>query len=314
MRSDFDGMDVLVTGGNGFIGSHLSKALAENGANVHVFSLNNGNIKKIPGVRFYRIDVRNYNAVRKAVKSISPKKVFHLAAMVNVSRSLKDMWPVVDVKINGTMNLIRALEKTDYDCFINTGTCEEYGSNKPPFFEGMAPLPVSPYSASNASVTLMCSMLHDVNGIPVTTLRQFTCYGPGQKPRMLIPYVIKSAIENRDISLTEGRQKRDFNYIDDAVDSFLKAAVEKRAIGETINIGTGKSRKVRDVVSDIIKISGSSAKPLFGAVPYREHEIWDIRADISKAKRLLGWEPRTSLSEGLSKTIEWYRTSSARKK
>ncbi|MBI2579914.1 MAG: GDP-mannose 4,6-dehydratase [Candidatus Aenigmarchaeota archaeon] len=306
MSVDFDDMDVLVTGGNGFIGSHLVTALAERGANVHVFSLNNNNIRDIPRVKFFRIDVRDFDAVRNAVKSISPKKVFHLAAIVNVSRDMKDAWPIADVKINGTLNMIRALEGTDYDCFINTGTCEEYGQNKPPFTEDMMPMPVSPYSASNASATIMCKMLHDVNGLPLTTLRQFTCYGPGQKPGMLIPYVITSAIENKDIRLTGGEQKRDFNYVDDAVDSFLKAAVEKRAAGEIINIGTGKSHKIMDVVTSIIKISGSSSKPLFGTVPYREQEIWDIRADISKAESILGWKPATSLAEGLERTIEWY--------
>ncbi len=307
--SSLGGASVLVTGGNGFIGSHLVERLADEGAAVHVLSRSDVNIRGMGNVIFHKADIRDYGAVKNVVNEAEPKKIFHLAAMVNLSREMKDLKPVMETKINGTLNLLNALDGIDYDCFINTGTCEEYGSNHPPFREDMTPRPISHYSAANASVTSICRMLYETNALPILTLRQFTCYGPGQKPSMLIPYVISSAMTGNDIRLTKGEQKRDFNYVDDAVESFMKASAEKRAIGEVINIGTGESRRITDVVASILSITNSSAKPLFGAIPYRKPEIWEIRADISKAERILGWRPVTGMEDGLKRTVEWYRKS-----
>lgn len=307
--SSLGGANVLITGGNGFIGSHLVKRLAGEGAAVHVLSRSDENIRGMENVIFHKADIRDYGVVKNAVNEAEPEKIFHLAAIVNVSREMKDMKPVMETKINGTLNLLNALDGTDYDCFINTGTCEEYGSNPPPFREDMPPRPISHYSAANASVTSICRMLYETNGLPILTLRQFTCYGPGQKTGMLIPYVISSALSGDDIRLTKGEQKRDFNYVDDAVESFMKASSEKRAIGEVINVGTGESRRIMDVVASILSITKSSAKPLFGAVPYRKPEIWEIRANITKAERILGWKPVTGMEDGLKKTVEWYRKS-----
>src|SRR3989338_6571395 len=261
--SSLGGIRVLVTGGNGFIGSHLAERLAGEGAAVHVLSRNDDSIRGMKNVVFHKTDVRDYDAVKKAVDEAEPEKVFHLAAMVNLSREMKDLKPGMETKKNGTLNLLDALDGIDYDCFINTGTCEEYGSNTPPFREDMTPRPISHYSSANASVTSICRMLYEKNGLPILTLRQFTCYGPGQKPGMLIPYVISSALSGNDIRLTKGEQKRDFNYVDDAVESFVKASAEKRAVGEVINIGTGRSHRIMDVVASILSITKSSAKPLF---------------------------------------------------
>ncbi|MDI6721162.1 MAG: SDR family NAD(P)-dependent oxidoreductase [Candidatus Aenigmarchaeota archaeon] len=309
MLSSLDGADVLVTGGNGFIGCHLVRRLIELGASVHVFSLNSNNLHDIiDKINFYRVDVRDYDSVKTNVEKIEPQKIFHLAAVVNVSRDVKEMEPIVDVKIKGTLNLIKSMDDIDCDCFVNTGTCEEYGQNKPPFREDMTPMPVSPYSAANASMTIFCKMLYETNGFPITTLRQFTCYGPGQKPSMLIPYVIISALKKETIKMTGGKQKRDFNYIDDAVESFILASTEKKSLGEVINIGTGESRKIKGVVGMILDMMGNPVVD-FGSVPYRKTEIWDIRADNSKAKTVIGWEPKTSLQDGLKKTIEWYKNS-----
>lgn len=308
MSSPLKDTDVLVTGGNGFIGSNLVRRLIKEEANVHVFSLNNNNLNDIKGkIKFYRIDIKNYDDVKSAIEKISPEKIFHLASVVSLSRDIKDMELIVNTKITGTMNIIKALENVDYDCFVNTGTCEEYGNNNPPFREDMLPMPISPYSAANVSMTFFCKMLYDTNGLPITTLRLFTCYGPYQKPVMLIPYVIRSVIEGNPIRMTKGEQKRDFNYIDDTIKALILSCKEKKSIGEIINIGTGKSHRISDVVNKIINMMRMPVKASFGDMPYRKPEIWDLRADNSKAKKLINWEPETSLETGLKKTIDWYK-------
>ena len=308
MFSSLKDVDVLVTGGNGFIGSHLVRRLASIGARLHLISLNNWNIKGIDGVKFHHTDITDYESVKKSFTEVKPSKIFHLAAEVNLSHELKDAGRIADVKIRGTMNLIRALDGIDYDCFVNTGTCEEYGLNKSPFREDMMPIPITPYSASSAAATLMCKMFHDTNGLPILTLRQFTCYGPGQKSGMLIPYVITSALAGKEIRMTPGEQKRDFNFVEDAVESFLLASVKKSAIGEIINVGTGKSRKVKDVVETILGMMGNPVKPSFD-MPYRKPEIWDLVSDSSKAEKILGWKPKTPFESGLKRTIDWYASS-----
>ena len=143
--SSFSDMRVLVTGGNGFIGSHLVRRLAGEGAAVHVLSRSDENIRGMENVVFHKADIRDYDSVKGVVDEAEPEKVFHLAAMVNLSRELKDMKPVMETKINGTLNLLGALDGKDYDCFVNTGTCEEYGSKTPPFIEDMHTRPISHY-------------------------------------------------------------------------------------------------------------------------------------------------------------------------
>ena len=308
MTPDLKDSEVIVTGGNGFIGSNLVRRLVNMGSKVHVFSLHDDKIRDIKDkIKFYNVDVRDYISVKNACEQIQPDKIFHLASVVNLSRDIRDMDIIMDVKIRGTMNMIKALDNSDFDCFINTGTCEGYGQNTPPFEESMCPMPISPYSSANASMSIFCKMLYESNGIPITTLRQFTCYGPWQISKMLIPYVIKSSIKGDKIILTSGEQRRDFNYVDDAVESFILAATEKNAIGEIINIGTGESHRVYDIVNMIIKLTGGITKPDFGAIPHRKPEIWNIVADNSKAKKILGWEPKTYIEEGLRKTIDWYK-------
>jgi len=301
---------VLVTGISGFIGSHLAERLLKEGAEVHGLVRINSNLWRIQNIKkrfnLHYVDLRDFESVRKAVQSIKPQKVFHLAAYVDVNRSFDVMDEMIEVNIKGTLNLLRALERTDYDCFINTGTCEEYGDNPVPFREDQIPNPVSPYSASKVCTTMFCQMLHKSMGLPIITLRPFLTYGPGQESNMLIPSVIKKAIKRERFEMTEGEQTREFNYVDDIVDGFIKASLTKRAIGEIINIGNGKEYKIKDVVLMILDYMGNPIKTLIGALPYREGETMHFYCDNTKAKELLGAYPKITLEEGLKKTIDWY--------
>jgi nucleoside-diphosphate-sugar epimerase len=300
---------VLVTGISGFIGSHLARRLVAEGAEVHGLVRPGTSLWRIEDlkdqVRFQYADLRDCESVKKVAQITSPQKVFHLAARVDVSRSLEVVEEMIEANIEGTMNLLRALDGVAYDCFVNTGASEEYGDNFAPFKEDQMPNPVSPYSASKAATTMFCRMLYKTKGLPIVTLRPFLTYGPRQEGNMLIPALLRKTIKGETFEMTKGEQTREFNYVDDIVDGFIKAAVTPRAIGEIINIGNGTEYKVRDVVELVLKLMNSSLKPEFGALDYRPGETWHFYCDNTKAKEILGWQPRVGLEDGLRMTIEW---------
>ncbi len=311
MITTLKGAKVLVTGISGFIGSHLARRLVAEGAGVEGLIRNSSDLWRISDlkkhVKLHYADLTDYESVRKAVRDVKPLKIFHLAACVDVSRSFEVMDDMAEVNIKGTLNLLRAAEGTNYDCFVNTGTCEEYGDSPAPFCESQVPNPVSPYSASKVAATMFCRMLHKTKGLPIVTLRPFLTYGPGQENDMLIPSLIKKIIMGEAFEMTEGEQTREFNYVDDIVDGFIKAAVAPGAIGEIINIGNGREYKIREVVEVVLRLMDSPLKPKMGALDYRPGETWHFYCDNAKAGKIMGWQAKISLEEGLKNTIAWFR-------
>jgi len=301
-------VSVLVTGAAGFIGSHLTHKLLKEGAKVHAFDVAKSH--RLDDVRdkivFDVVDLTDLMAVTDAVKGIEPVKVFHLAAKINREPTLDILEQMIRVNVIGSLNILRALEGVDYECFINTGSSEVYGGNKVPFREDQQPFPISPYSASKAAATMFLKMQHETTGCPIVTLRPCPTYGPMQDPVMLIPQIIVSAIQKKNFKMTEGIQTREYNYIDDIVDGFMKAATTKKAAGEIINLGNGVEFRVRDIASKINELMGNPIKIEAGALPYREGEIMRLFCDNSKARKVLGWRPKVGLEEGLRKTIAWY--------
>ena len=301
---------VLVTGVTGFIGSHLARKLLEEGAIVHGMVQEDSDLWRIQDIKervqIHYADLRDYVSVKKVVQRARPQKIFHLAACVDVSRSFEVLDRMIEVNLQGTLHLLQALGDTNYDCLLNTGTCEEYGDNPVPFRENQIPNPVSPYSAAKAATTIFCQMLHKTMGLPIITLRPFLTYGPKQDNAMLIPALIRSALRREDFEMTAGEQTREFNYVDDIVDGYIRASQTDQAIGQIINIGNGREYRVKDVVLRILDLMGNPIKPLLGALPYREGETMHFYCDNSKAKKLLNWHPKTSLEKGLKKTIDWY--------
>ena len=166
--------------------------------------------------------------------------------------------------------------------------------------------PVNAYAASKSAAWLFCNMYHRTHGYPIVTVRPFTAYGPRQSIRVLIPQAILSALRGQDFEMTGGEQTRDFTYVDDVVEGCIRASLSEKAIGQTINLGTGEEHAIKGVVLEVLELMGSTVKPLLGALPYRPGEIWCLYSDSSKAKELLGWQPQVSLEEGLRWTIKWY--------
>ncbi|MBI4552917.1 MAG: SDR family NAD(P)-dependent oxidoreductase [Candidatus Latescibacteria bacterium] len=311
MEATLAGTRVLVTGATGFIGSHLCVALANTGAQV-IALRRPGSSPRWPEsldgrVEWVEADLRDVARLTEAVRAARATRVFHLAAATTVERGFQIVAEMIATNLVGTINLLRALDGTGYECFIQTGSAEEYGAGDPPFQESASLRPVSPYSASKAAATLFCEMYHRTLNCPIIILRPFLVYGPGQSPTKLIPQAIFAALANRDLPMTSGQQTREFTYIDDVIDGYLRAAVTPGAIGQTINLGTGVAYKIVDVVRLIIELTGSTMTPRVGALPDRPGEIWAYQGDHTKAQTVLGWTPAVPLPDGLRRTIAWYR-------
>jgi len=299
---------VLVTGGGGFIGSNLVRRLLKEGAEVYVFDISKSkNIEDVlEYISFYNVDISDFSSVNKVINEILPEKIYHLGGFADPKRSFLDIERIIRINIQGTINLINAMNGKDYDCFIHVGTLEEYGNNPVPFTEKQIPDPMSPYSASKTSAAVFCKMFHKVFGSPTITLRLPVVYGQYQSPKMFIPELIISALLKKDFKMSEGEQSRNFIYVEDIVDGLIKASIKKEAIGEIINLGNEKEYKLKDVVTKVLDLMGNPIKPLIGALPYRNKEIMHYYCDGAKARDILGWYPKIDLDTGLKKTIDWY--------
>jgi len=300
---------VLVTGATGFIGSHLAERLVAEEAEVTLAvepGASKANVTNIlDKVRVHEVDLRDGQRVRELMRECQPSKVYHLAA-VGVTDPGVDPRLAVQVNVIGTLNLLEALSETECDCFVNTGTCYEYGHNIPPMREDQMPDPINAYAASKSAAWLFCNMYHRTLGYPVVTVRPFTVYGPRQSGRALIPQVILHALQGEDFPMTGGEQGRDWIYVDDVVEGYIRASLAEAAVGQAINLCTGKEHTVREVVEKVLELMGNPIQPLIGALPYRRGEIWHLVGDNARARELLGWEPRVTLEEGLRRTISWY--------
>jgi nucleoside-diphosphate-sugar epimerase len=310
--SSLKGCRVFVTGGTGFIGSHLVAALLREGAEVGALIRSSANTGRLQPYRdqlhLVEGDICQTDSLLP-VQTFKPEVVFHLAAY-GVERPLDSVSDAVNVNVQGTTNLLSLFSGklgANLRAFVYTGTDFEYGIGSGLRTECDALCPPNYYAASKSAGWLFCRAFTEIYGIPVVGIRPFLTYGPDQGERRLVPYVILSALAGQDIKLTGGDQVRDFIYVDDVAQGILCAAKVPDAVGGMFNLGTGIGVSLRTVVQRIIELTGSASRPLFGAIPYRKGEICDLRADVSKSLRVLGWSAKTTLDFGLGQAIEWYR-------
>lgn len=302
---------VLITGGSGFIASHLCRRLVKYGAKVFILTKYNSIIDNVRLADIWHkispieADLRNPDAL-KGIISCKPELIYHFAAYNHVGDSFENISEAIDVNSKGTVNLLDAYEK--YERFIYISSSEVYGFQKRvPFSEDMAPFPISPYSVGKYMGELYVRMKSHVYEKPIVILRPFNAFGPFQSPRAIIAEIIIKCLKGEDVITTGGIQTREFNYVENLVDGFILSGIKKEAIGETINMGTGREISIRLLVEKIHKLTASRSRLYIGKIAYRPTEIWRMAAKNKKAKKVLGWEPKVSFEEGLLKTIEWYR-------
>lgn len=308
MEFDWQGKRVLVTGAAGFLARHLIPELLGRGANVTGLSLEKSPSQNMQrNFSYINLDLKDKNRLKEEIKNIKPQKIFHLAAYPDKEAVFENTDECIQNNIQGTLNLIHSLDNTGYDSFIHIGSYKEYSGSKMPFKETDALFPISSYAISKACAEMFCRAYHQLYGLPLVSLRFPTIYGPEQHGQNLIPYLISSCLSVSQLKLTKGEQKRELIYISDVIDALLKASLSRKAHGEIINIGTNKEYTIREIVNLIIKLTNSKIKPEWGAIPYRKNEIWNMKGNNKKAKDILGWKPKTSLRQGLIKTIKHYK-------
>ncbi|MBI4322973.1 MAG: GDP-mannose 4,6-dehydratase [Candidatus Omnitrophica bacterium] len=305
------GQRILVTGGSGFIASHLCHRLVQAGARVFVLTKYNSLIDNVRLAGWWErvtpveADLRNLDSL-KVLRDVKPQVIYHFAAYNHVADSFTHVSEAIDVNGRGTVNLLESYDR--YARFVYISSSEVYGDQRRvPFEETATPCPISPYAIGKYTGELYAKLQWHVRHRPVVVLRPFNAFGPYQSPRAVIAELILACLGGKDVITTEGRQTRDFNYVENLVDGFLLAAQRKQAVGEVINLGSGREISIRELARMIHRLCRSRSRLKIGTLAYRPTEIWRMVADARKAKRLLGWSPRVSLEKGLPHTIAWYR-------
>lgn len=310
-------MKILITGGAGFIGSHLAEKLAykheviilDNMDPYYDFRIKKENIKIVEskGAKFILCDVTNYDFIEKIIKENAIEIIFHEAARPGVRYSIKDPFLPNEVNVIGTLNILKASSDTDVKKVINASSSSVYGNVEYlPFDENQPTLPISPYAVSKLAAEHYCRVFHEVYGLKTISLRYFTVYGPRMRPDLAIPIFTKSILNNElPIIFGNGEQTRDFTYIDDIVDANLKILKTNRADGEVLNIGSGRRVTINYMIDTLKNLLNSDIKSEY--VDPVKGDARDTLANIDKAEKLIGYEPKTSLEEGLRKFIGWYK-------
>jgi len=288
---------VLVTGGNGYLGSFLVKALEKENANVFVVSRNAELL-----YNHFTVDITDFDAIHKVVQEIQPDVVFHLAANISRSRDFAIYNDMAKVNVTGTLNVLQALQNLDAH-FIFTSSSEIYGNNTSPFNENQLPKPVSPYSLSKVNAEMLIQTYCLNHNKKFTNLRIFNFYGEHMPEDFFIPQMINSLKREEDFLMTKGEQTRDFLYVDDVVQALLLTAKNTNSYNETMNVCSGKGTKLNELAAAVNKKMNAKAKIIVGAIPYRDNEVWEMIGDNSKIKQKLGFEPQVNLENGIQRVL-----------
>jgi len=307
----FKGRRVLITGASGFIGANLvHKTLCE-GAFVTILTRNSSNKWRIrevlKDVAEYSVDLLDRDRLEHVILHIKPEIILH-AAVYGGYPSQDDTIKILETNIVGTANLINVCSKIDFELFINTGSSSEYGIKLRPMKEDDVLEPPTPYGVSKASAALYCRAVALSYGRPIVTLRLFSPYGYYEDSKRLIPSVVLSCLRGLNPRVSSPDSVRDFIFVEDVMELYIKAAENRERIaGQIFNAGCGIQQTIGKVVTDIIKLTEANVEPEWNAVsnPRIEPKVW--RADISKTQKLLNWQPKYHLEEGLEKTITWFR-------
>jgi nucleoside-diphosphate-sugar epimerase len=302
------GRRVLIPGGFGFIGSHLLQACLDRGDDVTVISLQRtAPSYPIRGRYDHRqLDLRDGVSVRTSFKGERYHEIFNLSGYISHAPLASDGRAVYEQHLTGLLNILDAIDVVSLKGFVQVGSSDEYGAAPAPQSETMRESPIAPYSAAKVAATHFVEMLARTTHFPGTVLRFFLVYGPGQDNQRFLPQIIRGCLNNMEFPASEGRQLRDFTYIADVVEAMLLAAQKPLAHGKVLNIASGQPLSIRQVVESVVRQCGSG-KPQYGKIAYREGENMALFADVQRAVEVLGWKAKTPFSEGLAKTIDFYR-------
>lgn len=307
---------VLVTGGGGFIGSHLVERLVGLGAAVTSFAHYNSSggrglldqlsLQDQNRVRVVAGDLREYDGLEDAASGA--EIIFHLAAIIAIPFSYLRPEQVMDNNIRSTMNVLNAVRRLGVKRLVHTSSSEVYGTAQRVPIDETHPLEAqSPYAASKIACDKLVQSYHLSFGVPAVTLRPFNTYGPRQSARAILPTIITQALTQKKVFLGAMHPTRDFNYVSDTVEGFIRIAETPGIEGRTYHIGSGKEISIGDAADRIVKLIGENIPVTFDASRIRPStsEVGRLICDSSKARQEIGWEPKVSFDEGLKRTIDW---------
>jgi len=306
--------EYLVTGGAGFIGSNTVRTLVARGLSVRVIDdISTGRRENLDGLEdkidFMQADIRDAAAVAKAVEGI--RYVIHMAAVPSVPKSVDDPLTTSEVNIEGTLKLLIAARDAGVERFVQSSSSSVYGDTPTlPKQEDMKPSPMSPYALSKLTNEHQCRLFYELYGLKTFSLRYFNVFGPRQNPKSQYAAVVPLFIEafqadKSPVIFGDGEQTRDFTYVEDVIAANLACLnASDEAIGGVYNVGCGDRMTVNQLAADIAVVMGKEIKPVYESA--RAGDVRDSQADISRAKKHLGWEPQTEVQDGLRTTVKWF--------
>jgi NAD dependent epimerase/dehydratase len=316
---ELTGKRVVVTGADGFIGSHLTEMLVAQGCRVTAFVYYNsfnswGWLDTVPratldSLDVFAGDVRDQNGVREALKGADV--VFHLAALIGIPFSYHSPDSYLETNVRGTLNVLQASRDLGLERVVVTSTSEVYGTAQyVPIDERHPVQGQSPYSASKIGADKMAESFYRSFGLPVVTVRPFNTYGPRQSARAVIPTIVTQLLAGGgEIRLGSLHPTRDLNYVEDTCRGFLALAGCDEAVGREVNLGSGAEISVGDLARTLIEVVGSDSEIVSEDQRKRpeKSEVERLLADTALVRELTGWEPRVTLRQGLERTVEWFR-------
>jgi UDP-glucose 4-epimerase len=302
---------VLVTGGAGFIGSHLVRSLLDRGDRVRVLdNLSTGSKANLAGleVDFIEGDIRDATVVQECIEGVD--FIFHLAAFISVAGSMEDPLACYDANLNGSLNVLMQASQAGVRRVVMASSAAVYGESESTVDENHPPNPLSPYAASKLAMEQAAKLFSQSFNLETVCLRFFNAYGPRQSPdspyAAAIPKFIQVILAGEPATIHgDGKQTRDFVYVGDIVNAMLLAADGDSIDGSVFNIAGGNSVSINELVGTLQRFFPETPDPVFG--PPRQGDLLFSEADISLAERALGYRPRIDLQEGLGITVEWFR-------
>lgn len=309
----------MVTGGAGFIGSHITKYLLARGEKVRVFdNFSNGkreNLEEAGGAEVVEGDLRNREVLARAMEGVT--HIFHQAAVGSVPRSVKDPFETMTSNSDGTLNLLWKAKEIGVKRVVIAGSSSVYGDTPGmPRVETLSVSPLSPYALSKLNQEIWGKIATRLYGLETVTLRYFNVFGPFQDPKSeyaaVIPKFISAILDGRPITIFgTGKQSRDFTYIENVVMANIRAMVSDKGLGEAFNIGCGEKYSLLDLVEGLKRAMKADVSIEF--LPPRPGDPFESQANIEKARTLLGYDPKIYFEEGLRRTVEWFTEEKNRK-
>ena len=315
---------ILITGADGFIGSHLVERLVNEGCSVRAMVMYNSfntwgwldslDDSILKNIEIYPGDMRDTKSVDLACKNID--YVFHLASLIAIPHSYNSPYAYLETNALGALNILESSLNNNIEKLIHTSTSEVYGEyDSVPISESNTNIARSPYAATKIASDQLAYSYYSTFGLPVSIIRPFNTYGPRQSNRAIIPTIITQILNDKVINLGSLYPTRDFTYVEDTVNGFLEIAKNKKSVGEIINIGSGYEISIKDLTGLIQSLMNTNLKIKLDQKRERpkKGEVFRLKANVKKAKNIINWTPKfkgkKGLSDGLKKTIDWFSVS-----